>query len=75
MAVRDVIIKESEVCLIPDNTEKPDLLDEGSQQLGIWHPDDDHQDDGNKEEKGTTTAIKEEWHNAESVNTQETTRC
>ena len=43
-----------------------------SQQLGIWHPDDGHQDDGNKEEQGTFTAIKEEWHDAESVNTQET---
>ena len=73
VAVRDVIIKESEMGLIPDNTETPDLLDEGSQQLGIWHPDDGHQDDGNKEEQGTSTAIKEEWHYAESVNTQETT--
>ena len=73
VAVRDVIIKESEVGSIPDNTETPDLLDEGSQQLGIWHPDDGHQDVGNKEEQGTSTAIKEEWHDAESVNTQETT--
>ena len=73
MAARDVIIKESEVGSIPDNTETPDLLDEGSQQLGIWHPDDGHQDDGNKEEHGTSTAIKEEWHDAERVNTQETT--
>ena len=72
-AVRDVIIKESEMGSIPDDTETPNLLDEGSQQLGIWHPDDGHQDDGNKEEQGTSTAIKEEWHNAESVNTQETT--
>ena len=73
VAVRDVIIKESEVGSIPDNTETPDLLDEGSQQLGIWHPDDVHHDDGNKEEKGTSTAKKEEWHDAESANTQETT--
>ena len=58
VAVRDVIIKESEVCSIPDNTETPDLLDEGSQQLGIWHPVDGHQDDGNQEEQGTSTAIK-----------------
>ena len=71
--VRDVIIKESEVGSIADNTETPDLLDEGSQQLGMWHPDDGHHDDGNKEEQGTSTAIKEEWHDAESVNTQETT--
>ena len=45
----------------------------GSQQLGIWHPDGGHQDDGNKEEQGTSIAIKEEWHDAERVNTQETT--
>ena len=73
VTVRDVIIKESEVGSIPDNTETPDLLDEGSKQLGIWHPDDGHQDDGNKEEQGTSAATKEEWHDAESVNTQETT--
>ena len=73
VAVRDVIIKESEVGSIPDNTETPDILDEGSQQLRIWHPDDGHQDDGNKEEQGTSTAIKEEWHDSESVNTQELT--
>ena len=69
VAVRDVIIKESEVGSIPDNTETPDLLDEGSQQLGLWDPDNGHQDDGNKEEQGTSTAIKEEWHDAESLNT------
>ena len=73
VAVRDVIIKESEVVSIPDNTETPDLQDEGSQQLGIWHSVNGHQDDGSKEEQGTSTAIKEEWHDAESVNTQETT--
>ena len=66
VAVRDVIIKESEVGLIPDNLETPDVLDEGLHQLGIWHPDDGHQDDDNKEEQGTSTAIKEEWHDAES---------
>ena len=49
VAVRDVIIKDSEVGSIPDDTEAPDLLDEGSQQLGIWHLDDGHQDDGNKD--------------------------
>ena len=48
VAVRDVIIKESEVGSIPHNTETPDLLDQGSQQPGIWHPEDGHQDDGNK---------------------------
>ena len=73
VAVRDVIIKESEVGSIPDNTEMPNLLDEGSQQLKIRHPDDGHQDDDNKEEQGTSTAIKEEWHYADSVNTQDTT--
>ena len=73
VAVRDVIIKESQVGSILDNTETPDLLDEGLQQLGIWHSDDGHQDNGNKEEKGTSTAIKEEWLDAESVNTQKTT--
>ena len=70
VAVRDVIIMESEVGSIPDNTATPDLPDEGSQQLGIWHPHDGHQNNGNKEEQGTSTAIKEEWHYAESVNTQ-----
>ena len=40
-------------------TQTPNLLDEGSQQLGIWHPDDGHQDGGNKEEQGTSTAKKE----------------
>ena len=45
----------------------------GSQQLGIWHSDDGPQNDGNKEEHGTSTAIKEDWHDAENVNTQETT--
>ena len=60
VAVRDVIIKESELGSISVNTETPDLLDEGSQQLGIWQPDDGHQNDGNKEEQGTSIAIKEE---------------
>ena len=45
---------------IPDYTETPDLLDEGLQQLGIWHPDDGHHDDGNNEEQGASTAKKEE---------------
>ena len=72
MAVRDVIIKESEVGSIPDKKETADLLDDGS-ELGIWHPDDGHQDDDNTERQDTSTAIKEEWHVAGSVNTQETT--
>ena len=72
MAVRDVIIKESEVGSIPDNKETADLLDDGS-DLGIWHPDDDHQDVDNRERQETSFAIKEEWHDAGSVNTQETT--
>ena len=74
MAVRDMIIKASEVGSIPDNTEMPELLDEESQQLGIWHPDDGHLDDGNKEDQGICTAIEVEWHDAEIVNTQETTQ-
>ena len=57
---------------IPDNKETADLLDDGS-ELGIWHPDDDHQDDDNRERQDTSIAIKEEWHDAGSVNTQETT--
>ena len=73
LAIRDVIIKETEIGSIPDNAETSDLIDERSQQLGIWHPDDGHQDDGNREKQGTSTAIKEEWHDAKSVNTQVTT--
>ena len=72
VTVPDVIIKESELGTNPDNTETPDLLDEGLQKLGIWHGD-SHQDDGNKEQQGKSPAIKEEWHYTESVNTQETT--
>ena len=71
MAVRDAIIKESEVGSIPDNKETADLLDDGS-ELGIWHPDDGHQDDDNRERQDTSTAMKEEWHDAGNVNTQET---
>ena len=73
VAVRDVIIKKSEKGSIPDNTETPDLLDEGSQQLGIWHADDVYQGDDSREQQDTSTAILEEWHDAEGVNTQETT--
>ena len=58
MVVRDVITKKSQVGSIPDNTETPNLLDEGSQQLGIWHPEYGHQDDGNKEVQGTSTPKK-----------------
>ena len=73
VAVRDVIIEVSEVGSVPDKTETPDLLYEGSQHLGIWHTDDGHHEDGNKKKQSTSTAIKEEWHDAESANTQETT--
>ena len=59
MAVRDVIIKDPELGSIPDNKETADLLDDGS-ELGIWHPDDGHQDDDNRERQHTSTAIKEE---------------
>ena len=72
VAVRDVIIKESEVGSIPDNKETADLLDDGS-ELGIWHPDDGYQDDDNRERQDTSSAIKEEWHDAGSLKTQETT--
>ena len=58
VAVRDEIIKESAVGSIPVNRETPDLLDQGSQQLGIWYPDFGYQDNGNKEEQGTPTAIR-----------------
>ena len=73
VAVREKIITESKVGSIPDNTEMPYLLHEGSQQLGIWHADNGHPDDGNKHEKAKSTAVKEEGHDAESVKTQETT--
>ena len=72
MAVRDVIIKESEVGSILDNKETADLLD-GGLELGIWHPDDGHQGDDNRKRQDTSTAIKEERHDAGSVNTQKTT--
>ena len=49
-----------------------ELLDDGSQQLGIWHPDDGHEEDGNRDKQGTS-ALKEERHDAESLNTQEKT--
>ena len=35
-----------------------DLLDEESEQLGIWHIDDVYQEDGSKESQGTSTAKK-----------------
>ena len=41
--------------------------------MGIWHRDDGHQDGDNKEKQGTCTALKEEQHDAESVNTLKTT--
>ena len=72
MTVPDVIIKESEMGSIPDNKETAERLDEWS-ELGIWHPDDGNQDDDNRERQDTSTAIKEEWHDAGSVSTQETT--
>ena len=58
---------------IPDNKQAPDPLDEGSQQLGMWHPVVGNQDNGNKEKHGTSTAITVECHDAESVNTHGTT--
>ena len=58
MAVRGIIIKEKKVGLIRDNTETFGLLDEASQQLGIWYTDGDNQDDGSKRRQDTSTAIK-----------------
>ena len=58
----DVIVKESVVGSKPDNTETPDLLNEGSPQLGIWHSAYSQQKDGNKNKQGTSTAINEDWH-------------
>ena len=71
--VWDVIIKESEVGSIPNNAETPDILDEGSRQLGSWHPDDGHPNNGSQEKQGTSALLNEEWHDTKSVNTQETT--
>ena len=44
--------------LFPDNTVTADLLDEGYEQLGIWHIDDVYQEDGSKESQGISTAKK-----------------
>ena len=41
-------------------------------KLRTWHPDDGHQDDGNKDKEGISNALKEEWHDTRSVNTRET---
>ena len=48
-----MIIKEYEVGSIPDNKETADLLVDGS-ELGIWHSDDGHQDDYNRERQDRT---------------------
>ena len=48
VTVRDVIIKESDVGSTPHNTQTSDLVDERSPQLGIWHSDNDDQDDDNR---------------------------
>ena len=47
--IRGLIIKESEVSANADNKDTADLLDEGCEQLEIWHTDDSHQEDGNTE--------------------------
>ena len=47
-----VVISASKVGPICDNKETPDLLDEGSQQLRIWQPDDGNQDISKKEKTG-----------------------
>ena len=78
VAVRDVIIKESEVGSIPVNTETPNLLDQGSRELGTWHQDVGHQENGNKEEQGTSTAIKggAAWHREREHSRNDTeTKC
>ena len=65
--IRDVIIKKSEVGSIPDNIE--DLTTRrGVTATGDLVPSDRHRDDSKKEE-GTYTAVKEEWHYPESINT------
>ena len=56
---------------ILDNKKTAEQLDEGSEQLGIWHPDDIHEDDGNIEIEGTSTSVREGWQDAEIVKTQE----
>ena len=53
-----MIIKESEVGSNPDNTVTPDILDDKSEQLEIWLPDDGHQNYCNKEKQGASTAIR-----------------
>ena len=63
----------SETGSTTDITETPDLLPEASQQLGFRRPDDGHQDGGNKEKQDTSTAIKKQWHDTESVNIHKTT--
>ena len=72
MTVRDVIIREAGVGSMLDNTETPDLLDVGSQQLAIKHPDDGHQDDGNEAKQGMSTAINKQLRDPESLNSQDT---
>ena len=66
-AFRELITKEPKVGSILDNTDK------GLQQLGIWYPEDVHGNDGNNENQVSFRAKNEEKHDAESVNTQETT--
>ena len=51
VAVRDVNLKESDVGSIHDKTETSDLLSEGLTKLGMWQPDDVHQDDGQSTRK------------------------
>ena len=77
VAVWDVIIKESKVGLIPDNTETPDLLDGRSERLRIWQPDDCPQNAGNKEKQGTSTAKRGvAWRGErEHISTDPETRC
>ena len=73
LAVREGLIKDSEAGSISENTQTFNLVDEGSEHLGICQPDDSHQDKRNIEKQGPPRAIEDEWHDTESVNTQEKT--
>ena len=59
-----MIIEEFGMVSILENTQTTDLPDEGSGKLGSWHPYDGHQDQGNNERQGKSTAKKQRWRNA-----------
>ena len=64
--------RESEVGSHPDNTETYDLLDEKSEELGFWHPDDGNLHKGKPQILVASTAKEEEWSDIESMITQDT---